>query len=437
MTVFFITFGCKVNCYETECLKSDFIKNGFELSPSENADIIVVNSCTVTSESDKKLRQTLHRLKKLHPESTVVLTGCFPQAFPEKASLTLPADVITGTKNKSETPLLVKQYLENLPDSPLIKVEKYSKDDPFDEMRCSFFEDKTRAFIKIQDGCNQFCSYCIIPYSRGRIRSKAPEKLKEEIEGFAASGHKEMVLTGINLAFYGWEYGLSLTDAVEICCSVPGVERVRLGSLEPEKISDSDLARLSKLSQFCPQFHLSLQSGCEKTLKDMNRKYTAAEYAALVEKIRSIFPDASVTTDVMTGFPGETEEDFLESLEFVKKIGFSKIHVFPYSVRTGTKAASMPLQLSHTVKNERAARMALAGKESEQRFLEAQTGKTFPVLFEKENCTDFHQGYSPNYTLVKIPRCSGINSLRNKIFYVNIKRAMNDFCIGEIQTPEK
>ncbi len=436
MTVFFITFGCKVNCYETECLRSEFIRNGFDISSSEDADIVVVNSCTVTSESDKKLRQTIHRIKKLHPEALVVLTGCYPQAFPEKAA-TLPVIVITGTKNKKETPLLVKQYLGSSQKSCLINISQYNKDDPFDEMRCSFFEDKTRAFIKIQDGCNQFCSYCIIPYSRGRIRSKAPEKLREEIEGFASSGHREMVLTGINLAFYGWEYGLDLADAVEICCSVPGVERIRLGSLEPEKITDDVLFRLSKADQFCPQFHLSLQSGCEKTLKAMNRKYTAAEYAGLVSKIRNLFPDASVTTDVMTGFPGETEEDFLESLEFVKNIGFSKIHVFPYSVRTGTKAASMPMQFSHAVKNERAARMALAGKESEQKFLISQIGKTFPVLFEKENCTDFHQGYSPNYTLVKIPRSDATNSLRNKIFYVNIKRAMNDFCIGEIQTPEK
>lgn len=431
MTVFFVTFGCKVNCYETECMKKSFTEHGFTVSDKPSGtDVIVINSCTVTSASDKKVRQTLRKLRNENPGSLIVLTGCYPQAF-EDASLKLTeADVVTGTKNRSQIPVLVLKALKQRERE--INIEKYNGQETIEKMSCFSFECKTRAFVKIQDGCNQFCSYCIIPYSRGRIRSKPLDELISEVTALAANGHQEIVLVGINLAFYGKEYGLTLADAVEATGKIPGVKRIRLGSLEPEMLHESDLVRLSETEGFCPQFHLSLQSGCDRTLKAMNRKYTTAEYTELVDMIRKIFPDASVTTDIMVGFPGETEEDFLESLEFVRKTAFSKIHVFPYSVRSGTKAASMPGQLSGAVKNERAAKMTELGRELERNFLESQVGKTVPVLFEKENCTSFHRGYSPNYTLVQIKRNSDIKSLRNSIFYVNIKESMNEFCLGEI-----
>lgn len=432
MTVHFVTFGCKVNCYESACLRDDFEHAGYTVTDdAEKSDVIIINSCTVTAASDKKVRQTLRKLRKENQFALIVLTGCLPQAFPEEAAKLTQADIITGTKNRPEILKMVLDASENR--SHTVNIVPYRNGDKHDSMTCTSFEDKTRAFVKIQDGCNQFCSYCIIPYSRGRVRSKKLEDLISEVTLLAENGHQEIVLVGINLAFYGAEYGLSLTDAVEACCAVKGVKRVRLGSLEPEKILDDDLDRLAALDKFCPQFHLSLQSGCDKTLRAMNRKYSAAEYTELVGKIRSRFPDASVTTDVMVGFPGETEEDFLESMDFVKKTGFSRIHVFPYSVRPGTKAASMSGQIPGDIKNRRAAEMTAAGAELEKKFLEEQIGRTVPVLFEKENCTSFHQGYSPNYTLVKIKRINSINSLRNKIFYVNIEEAMNDFCIGSVQ----
>jgi len=436
LTVFFVTFGCKVNCYETECMRKNFEEKGFTVpEKSEGADVIVINSCTVTSASDKKVRQTLRKLRSENPDSLIVLTGCYPQAFEEEAKKISEADIITGTKNRTELVNLVLSAAENR--KRITDVQKYTGREILEPMSCSSFEHKTRGFIKIQDGCNQFCSYCIIPFSRGRVRSKPLDEIISEVTELTENGHQEIVLVGINLAFWGTETGRTLPDAVEAVSRVPGVRRIRLGSLEPEKISTDDLVRLSAVESFCPQFHLSLQSGCDRTLKAMNRKYTAAEYTDLVNRIRSIFPDASVTTDVMTGFPGETEEDFAESLEFVRKTAFSKIHVFPYSVRSGTKAASMPGQLSNTVKNERAARMTELGKILEKNFLEKQVGKTFPVLFEKENCTSFHRGYSPNYTLVKIKRNPSIKSLRNSIFYVKIKESVNEFCIGEIITADQ
>jgi threonylcarbamoyladenosine tRNA methylthiotransferase MtaB len=431
LTVFFVTFGCKVNLYETECLKKIFGENGFLLSDTpDNADVIVINSCTVTSASDKKVKQTLRKMRRKNPEAVIALCGCYPQAFPDEAIKSIPADVITGTKNRSR---LVYHVLDALKHRHRITdIENYEKKESFERMSCNSFTTRTRAFVKIQDGCNCFCSYCIIPYSRGPVRSRPLDELTSEITELTAKGYREIVLVGINLAFYGAEYGLCLTDAIEAISRIDGVLRIRLGSLEPEKITEHDLIRMASVKEFCPQFHLSLQSGCDRTLRAMNRKYTSDEYARLVGDIRRIFPEASITTDIMIGFPGETDEDFEESISFVEKIAFSKIHVFPYSVRAGTKAAKMENQVTASVKTERAARMTTLGEKLEEKFLKDQIGKTVPVLFEKENCTDFHRGYSPNYTLVKIKRTSTIKSLRNSVFYVNIKEAMNDFCIGEI-----
>lgn len=437
MKAYFESYGCKVNQYETEYIKSVFRKKGYEITASaSDADVIIINSCTVTASGDSKCLYSLRRSRKNNPSAVTVFTGCMPQAAPERFGEMPEADIVTGTKNRDDLPELVTTFLENK--QPIVEVSHYSRNDEFEKMSCGEFNDKTRAFVKIQDGCNQFCSYCIIPYARGRCRSKPIGELREEVEALADSGHKEIVLVGINLAFYGKEYGLRLVDAVEECCKIDGVERVRLGSLEPEMISAEDLLRLSKLKKFCPQFHLSLQSGCGKTLKAMRRQYTPKGYLKLVSDIRRFFPDCSITTDIMVGFPEETDRDFEESLSFVKTIGFARIHVFQYSVRPGTAAAEMN-QIPEKIKRERADKMKALGVELQREYLKNQVGKTVQVLFERESSPEFHQGYAPDYTLIKIPAENCKKSLRRMIFYVTIESSNDNCCMGRIssQTAEK
>ncbi len=431
--IFFITFGCKVNQYETECIKSDFVQRGYVSTdvPSE-ADVIIINSCTVTASGDSKSLYALRKLRKTAPDAVIVFTGCLPQSSLDSADRFSDADIVTGTKQRKIIPLLVEKYLTDR--NKLTSIVQYGRCDEFEEMICTGYDDHTRAFVKIQDGCNQFCSYCIIPYSRGRCRSKSPETLGQEVASLADAGYKEIVLVGINLAFYGKEYGLRLVDAVEECARISGIERIRLGSLEPEMISDEDLNRLSLIPQFCPQFHLSLQSGCNRTLKAMNRRYTTEDYYNLVCRIRNSFPDASFTTDIMVGFPEETEEDFEESLFFAEKVGFAKIHVFQYSPRHGTPAAEMK-QINKGVKYERAEKVKALDKKLREKYLASLIGKTVPVLFERENCTDFHHGYAPDYTLIKIKKENFKKSLRNMIFYVKIEESESDCCIGSIIDP--
>lgn len=431
--VFFVTFGCKVNQYETECLRSCFEEKGFVSAVKESdADVFVVNSCTVTGSGDSKSLYAVRRLRRSYPHSVIALTGCLPQAAPETAEKCHEADVVTGTKEREKLVGLVLGVLES--GEHCAEIVPYEKSDSFEDIPCSFgFSEsgRTRAFMKIQDGCNQFCSYCIIPYARGRCRSKSMDSLRAEAQRLARSGHRELVLVGINLAFYGQEYGLRLVDAVEACCAVDGIERVRLGSLEPEMISDDDLERLSRLPEFCPQFHLSLQSGSDSVLKRMNRRYNTADYFSLVCRIRNRFPDAAFTTDIMVGFPQETEEEFAESMAFAEKIGFARIHVFQYSPRKGTVAAGLP-QLHKSVKAERAGRMKSLGDSLQEKYLKSLVGKTVPVLFERENESDFYHGYAPDYTLIKIFRKNCEKSLRNMIFCVTIEVSGHDCCYGSI-----
>lgn len=430
MKAYFESFGCKVNQYETESIKADFSANGYEITQNpQEADVIVINSCTVTASGDSKSLYSLRKLRKTSPNAVTVLTGCMPQAAPETAEKIPEADIVTGTKERGKILSLVTAFLEER--KRVVSISQYGKEDEFERTVCGDFGDKTRAFVKIQDGCNQFCSYCIIPYARGRCRSKPLDNLREEIAALAENGHKEIVLVGINLAFYGKELGLRLADAVEECCKIKGVERVRLGSLEPEVITDEDLLRLSRLPHFCPQFHLSLQSGCDRTLHNMNRHYNTAEYMDIVNRIRSVFPDCSITTDVMVGFPEESDKDFEKSLEFVRAVGFAKIHVFQYSPRNGTPAANRP-QIPKAVKHERADRMKALAAELQKEYLKKQVGKTVPVLFERESSPEFHQGYAPDYTLIKIPAKKCEKSLRRTIFYVKIEESNIDCCIGKI-----
>ena len=427
--IYFITFGCKVNHYETECMKELFRQAGFEITDEEEkADAVVINSCTVTSSGDSRALTALRRTREALPSAVIALTGCYPQADPGEAGKLTEADIIAGTKHRSGIVDMVCSCLEDR--KRIVELSDYSSDELFEPLKCTRFDRNTRAFVKIQDGCNQFCSYCMIPYARGRCRSKPLEVLRGEIREIAANGVREIVLSGINLCFYGREWGGDLADAAEICAETAGIERIRLGSLEPEMMSDELLARLKALPQFCPQFHLSLQSGCDRTLKAMNRRYTAAEYLALTQRIRSIFPDCSFTTDVMVGFPQETGADHAESLDFVRKIGFAKVHVFRYSRRKGTRADKMDGQMPESVKTLRWQEMTSAAEKSRDEYLSSLVGRTVPVLFERENSTEFHRGYAPDYTLIKISRKNPEKSLRNQIISVIIEEYGHDCCFG-------
>lgn len=430
--VYFITFGCKVNHYETECMKSLFREADFEIAGElDSSDAVVINSCTVTSSGDSRALTALRKARAALPDGVIALTGCYPQANREDAERLTEADIIAGTKFRSHIVGMVKSCLETR--SHIVEIDSYSSDDIFEPMKCTRFDSNTRAFVKIQDGCDQFCSYCLIPFARGRCRSKPLEVLREEIKAIAEGGVREIVLSGINLAFYGREWGGDLAEAAEICAETTGIERIRLGSLEPEMMSEELLLRLKALPQFCPQFHLSLQSGCERTLKAMNRKYTAAEYLALTQRIRSIFPDCSFTTDIMVGFPQETEEDHRESVEFVRKTGFAKVHVFRYSRRKGTRADKMDGQIPESVKALRWQEMTAAAEETREKYLSSLIGKRVEVLFELENSPEFHRGYAPDYTLIKISRKNSEKSLRNRIISVIIEGNGSDFCIGRAE----
>ena len=428
MKVAFYTLGCKVNQYESQSLGELLTRHGFEIvGKDESADVYIINSCTVTAESDRKTRQAVRRFKRSNPNSIVVLTGCMPQAYPEESEKLSEADIIIGNKNNGELPEIIEEFLRDR--ARKIKMSMHEKDEKFSACSISSFDERTRAYVKIQDGCNRFCSYCIIPTSRGRVRSKPLSELREELCELSKAGYKEIVLVGINLSSYGRDIGAQFYEAVELACSVDGIERIRLGSLEPDHLTDEVLERLSKCKKLCPQFHISLQSGCDKTLKRMNRHYTAEEYRELCQSLRSKFNDCVLTTDVMVGFCGETDEDFEESLRFVKEIGFEKVHVFPYSVRKGTKAEKMDGHLQKSVKEKRAATMIEECEKIRKDFLKKQVGKTVNVLFESKEKDGFVLGHTANYIPVKV---KAEKALCGKFENVKITDSATDFCVGEL-----
>ncbi len=427
MKAAFFTLGCKVNQYETEIIKEQFAENGYTIvHPNSAADVFILNSCTVTSGGDKKTRQTLHRFRRENPTAVIAVIGCYPQAFPEDAGKLSDADIIMGAQNRRAVFDRVTEILNER--RKIVEITQYSKGVPFEPMSASSFSEHTRAFVKIEDGCDRYCSYCIIPKARGPVRSKPLCDLKAELLSLAENGYKEVVLVGINLSSYGRGSDFGLADAVELANSVEKIKRVRLGSLEPELLTDSDLARMASCKKFCPQFHLSLQSGCDQTLSRMRRHYTTKEYADIVGKIRKSFQNPSVTTDIMVGFAGETDEEFKESVEFAKKIGFAKTHVFAYSVRKGTAAAKMSGQISARVKEQRSAEMIAVTIKLREEFLRSQISLTQSVLFETcENGMVF--GYTKNYAPVAV---NGNEELCGTIKNVRLIRVENDRCIGEV-----
>lgn len=419
-----ITLGCKVNSCESAAIRSHFISAGYE-EAEENApaDVYIINSCAVTGTGVKKARQMVSRCKSENPGSVTVLCGCYPQAYPEEAARDAAgADIITGNADKAGLPALVSKFLESR--SRISCVSDLAR--TFDQSSAAPDLDRTRAFIKVEDGCDRFCTYCIIPTARGRVRSLPPAEITRQAEQAASAGNREIVLTGINLGCYGEDIGYTPADAVT-AAQVPGIERVRLGSLEADTLTDEEIARLKACEKLCRHFHLSLQSGSDSVLKRMRRRYTCAEYSALVDKLRLSFPGCAITTDIMVGFPGETDAEFAESMAFAEKIGFAKIHVFPYSIRRGTVAAMRPDQVPPQIKSARAREMnALAGR-LEQAFLRAQTGTVQTVLIEKRTSPDYCNGFTESYIPVRI---YGEDIPRHTLARVKLTAAEADYCTG-------
>ena len=425
MTVSFSTLGCKVNQYESEALAEIFEAKGFTVIPSgETADIIIVNSCTVTAESNRKVRQTVRKLRRKSPNALIVLTGCMAQAFPEECKEIKEADLIIGNSHYNTLPDLCIKSLNK--QTNRVYVTPHEK--VYTDIGVSKLTEHTRGYIKIEDGCNRFCSYCIIPYARGRVRSRSLNSIKKEAENLAKAGYKEVVLVGINLSAFGLDTGDELCDAVQVISGVDGIKRVRLGSLECDQISDSALEKLAANKKFCPQFHLSLQSGCDKTLKEMNRKYDTAFYRDLVERIRTKFQNPAITTDIMVGFMGESDEDFNKSCNFMEEIGFARSHVFVYSVREGTAAAKRTDKVDPQIAQQRAKIMQKICESTEKEFLTSQIGTTSKVLLETKT-NGVWEGYSENYTRVKVPN---LTAIEGEIVTVTITDTENDYCIGEI-----
>lgn len=426
MRAAFYTLGCKVNQYESQAMEELFRRRGYEIvPPSQEAELYIVNSCTVTSSGDKKTRQIVRRLRREHPLAVVALTGCLPQTDPRAAEELPEADLVLGTRERRTVVEAVEEYLARR--QRLVRVLPHEAGEPFEPLEALGDDGHTRAFLKIQDGCTQFCAYCIIPFARGPLRSRELAALREEVAGLAAAGYREVVLTGINLSLYGRELGLRLPDAVEAAASVPGIDRVRIGSLEPELLTDEDIARLAAVPQLCGQFHLSLQSGCDATLARMNRHYTAARYREIAGALREKFPGCAITTDVITGFPGETPEEFAETCRFVREMGFAMVHIFPYSERRGTAAASMPDAVPIEERRRRAAALAEITAGSAQDFYQTQVGTVQMLLVEKKREPDWVRGYTPNYTPVRV-RCT--DDRRGELLPVRITEAGPEGCTG-------
>lgn len=431
MKIYLQNFGCKVNAVETESIAALLRQAGHSIiHDAPQADAIILNSCTVTASGDKRMLTALRKLRRTCSHAVILLTGCYVQAFPEEAAALSDADIICGIREHGKIPALLSEFLRTRERS--IHIPPHRKADGFEILPIGTEDGHTRAFLKIQDGCDRFCSYCIIPYARGRSRSLPLTEVSAQAEALHNAGYREIVLCGINLACYGQERGYTIADAVD-ACTAAGFGRVRLGSLEPDGLTDSVLAALTENPAFCPQFHISLQSGCDRTLQAMHRHYTCAGYAALLRKIRSLFPDCAITTDIMTGFPDETEEDFAQTLAFAEEMAFAKIHIFRYSRRSGTLADRMPDQVPEHLKKERADRLSALAQRMREAFLQSRIGMTLPVLFEREKESDFHIGHAPDYSTIRIPAAKEDGTFRNRILHVRITELRDGQLYGEIQ----
>ena len=393
--------GCKVNAYETEAMQELLEQNGYEIVPfKEGADVYIINTCTVTNVADRKSRQMLHKARKMNPDAVVVATGCYVQARGEDIDPCV--DIVVGNNKKKDLIAILDEYY-NAQHKVKKELLDINHEKEYEEMQVTHTAEHTRAFIKVQDGCNQFCSYCIIPYARGRVRSRNVQNVLEEVKRLAASGYQEVVLTGIHLSSYGIDCGESLLYLIQMVHQVEGIRRIRLGSLEPRIVTETFAEELAKMEKICPHFHLSLQSGCDATLARMNRKYTTEEYENACSILRKNFTHPAITTDVIVGFPGETEEEFAQTKEYLKRIHFYEMHIFKYSRRQGTRAAVMEHQVPEEIKTKRSAQLLALAESMSREFRAYYVGKEEEVLFEEPMEVDgetWYTGYTKEYVKI-------------------------------------
>ena len=421
--------GCKVNSYETEAMQQLLEEAGYEIvSFHEKADVYIINTCSVTNIADRKSRQMLHRAKKQNPEAVVVAAGCYVQSAAEELKADLAVDVIIGNNKKQDLVPILEEYFKDRTDSS--HVIEINETHEYERLSIHKIADHTRAFLKVQDGCNQFCSYCIIPYTRGRVRSRRPEEVVAEVRELASAGYQEVVLTGIHLSSYGVDFKEeereNLLSLIRQVHEVEGIRRIRLGSLEPRIITDDFAKALASMPKFCPHFHLSLQSGCDETLKRMNRHYTTEEYAAGCDILRRYFDNPAITTDVIVGFPGETEEEFEATKAFLERIGFYEMHIFKYSRRAGTRADRMPEQVPEQIKNVRSEALLLLEKQMSKAYRESFLGKKKTVLLEEKTeigGRTYMIGHTMEYVKAVVPYA---DDLKNKMTEGVLKEALND-----------
>jgi threonylcarbamoyladenosine tRNA methylthiotransferase MtaB len=406
--------GCKVNAYETEAMQQMLEEAGYEIVPfSQAADVYVINTCSVTNMADRKSRQMLHRAKKQNPDAVVVAAGCYVQTKEQEVETDDAVDLVIGNNKKHELVSMLDAYFSGKEERAVIDINDGRQE--YEELFLTHTAEHTRAFVKVQDGCNQFCSYCIIPYARGRVRSRKLADVCREVEALAEKGYQEVVLTGIHLSSYGVDTGDSLLELIRMVHRIPGISRIRLGSLEPKIITEEFVSEIARLPKLCPHFHLSLQSGCDETLKRMNRKYTTEEYERGCALLRSYFVHPAITTDVIVGFPGETEEEFQTTMAFLERIHFYEMHIFKYSKRQGTRAAEMKDQIPEEIKTARSAKLIALGNRMSEEFRAYYLGREEEILFEEQITVDgkpYYVGFNREY--VKVAADSG-EDLSNQI----------------------
>ena len=459
MKVKFYTLGCKVNTYETEAMEQQFMTYGYDLSES-SADIYVINTCAVTNIAERKSRQMIRRAKELNPKAIIVVCGCYAQTAKEEIEKMPEVDIVIGVNEKTNIVKIVEEFLNEK--QGLVQVSDVMHQNNYLDFGTTTYTELNRAVVKVQDGCDRFCSYCIIPYARGKVRSRNPESILREVVKISQKGIKEVVITGIHLASFGKDFsredaekyretfgynqdfkpfdpkddlhtgGFRLIELLEQINKVKGIERIRLGSLEPKLITKDFVARLSKLKKICPHFHLSLQSGCDKTLKDMNRRYTTEEFENSANLLRKVYPEVALTTDIIVGFPYETDEDFEKTYEFLKKIKFYKMHIFKYSPKKGTVAIKMKNQVDGKIKEERSKRLIELSNENQNKYNESYIGKTVKILFEECKNGDF-EGDTANHIMVTVKgNLTDESKIIDKILNVEIVENNNEELYGKI-----